>query len=167
MTFTSDSLVSKVQELKNDPVAHDMLLMQMYRVNGLFASIAGAAVGGVFSAFYMAVDNSHGGDGFKDFQKVLGKKYDGLAGEVQKIENSFSGNSRFKPELAQTIRNELEVMKKNWLLLSLAQEGQNDPAKITQLLNKPEYQNLGITEAELSKNSHNVRGFLASKMSAE
>jgi hypothetical protein len=71
MTFTSDSLVSKIQGMKDDPIAQDMLLMQMYRVNGLFASIAGAAVGGAYSAFYMALDNSHGGDGLKDFKNVI------------------------------------------------------------------------------------------------
>jgi hypothetical protein len=41
---------------------------------------------------------------------------------VARLEGAFSGNSKFKPELAQTIRNELDIMKKNWLVLSLAQE---------------------------------------------
>lgn len=86
MTFTSDSLVSKISKMKDDQVAQDMLLMQMYRVNGLFASIAGAAVGGGISALYMAVDNSHGADGLKDFKNVISKQYGSLASEMGRIE---------------------------------------------------------------------------------
>lgn len=65
------------------------------------------------------------------------------------------------------IRNELEIMKKNWLLLSLVQEGKDDATKIVSLLKNPAYQSLGILESDIMKNSQNIRGFLASKMSVE
>lgn len=167
MEFKSDTLMSSMAKMKNDPVAQDMMLMQMYRVNGLFASIAGAAVSGLVASAYMLVDNSHGADGFRDFSNVHLKKFDSLASEMEKIESAFPKNGKFKPEMAQVIRSELAAIKNNWLMLSLAKEGNHDATKIIALLKKPMYSGLGLTEADILSNSKNVRGFLATKMSAE
>ena len=122
MTFTSDTLEKQFASMKDNPIAQDMMLMQMYRVNGLFANILGTAVGGAYSALYMAIDNSHGVDGLDSFKKVMSKDYAGLTKEMDQLEKAFAGNSKFKPEFAQAIRAELAMVKQNWLLIALAEE---------------------------------------------
>lgn len=96
MKFTPASLGKMFEGYKDDGVTQDMILMQMYRVNGFFASIVGAGINTGYSALYAALDTSHGANGIDEFFKVINKDYKGLSDGMEQIEKAFAGNSKFE-----------------------------------------------------------------------
>ena len=66
--------------------------------------------------------------------------------------------------MANSIRNELDGVRKNWLLLSLMQESKtSDIEAIKKLVSSAEYKELGITAEMIENNSKNLKAFLTGK----
>lgn len=164
ISFSKDGFVEAIGKFKDQGINQDILLMQMYRVNGLFATMLGAALAAPVAG-YMAwkVDTSTGVDGIKGVRKMLPfmkKDFSGLADDVAKIERAFSS----EPGMANAIRLELEAVRKNWLVLGLMQEAKaGDVAAMKAAVASETYKELGITAEMIESNKADLKRFFLQK----
>ena len=68
----------------------------------------------------MLLDNSHKVDGIKTFTHTWQKNYSALADDIGELEKAFGGATKFK--MADLMRNSLQSIRQNFLLLNFLEE---------------------------------------------